>query len=103
MKFGKRLDAEASRCWRSFYFDYKQVKQSIKQDAQMPGASGLHGGLLESPTNLRMREEEAFVDSVGPLEITSLCSGRGYVVATLGPLRAFSQWACAPLSLAPSH
>ena len=38
MKFAKRLDAEASRCWKSSYFNYKAVKQSIKQEVQGAGA-----------------------------------------------------------------
>ena len=38
MKFAKRLDAEAARCWKSSYFNYKAVKHSIKQESKGAGA-----------------------------------------------------------------
>ena len=32
MKFGKRLQVEASRKWSIHYFDYKAIKRAIKDD-----------------------------------------------------------------------
>ena len=49
MKFAKRLDSEASRCWKSSYFNYKAVKQSIKQELQ---ALGLGRVLYEDTGNI---------------------------------------------------
>ncbi|EFN52946.1 hypothetical protein CHLNCDRAFT_137319 [Chlorella variabilis] len=34
MKFGKRLLAEAGRCWTHSYIDYKQLKHAIKLDVE---------------------------------------------------------------------
>lgn len=37
MKFGKRLAAEAARCWTAHYLDYKAVKKAIKEDIRLQG------------------------------------------------------------------
>jgi SPX domain protein involved in polyphosphate accumulation len=37
MKFGKRLAAEASRRWHSFYLDYKALKRALQVDVEAEG------------------------------------------------------------------
>jgi hypothetical protein len=38
MKFGKRLAAEAARCWPEACLDYKAIKRALKHDLATGGA-----------------------------------------------------------------
>lgn len=38
MKFGKRLAAEAARCWPEACLDYKAIKRALKHDLAAAGA-----------------------------------------------------------------
>jgi hypothetical protein len=38
MKFGKRLAAEAARCWPEACLDYKAIKRALKHDLGTGGA-----------------------------------------------------------------
>jgi hypothetical protein len=37
MKFGKRLAAEAARCWPEACLDYKAIKRALKKDLASKG------------------------------------------------------------------
>lgn len=37
MKFGKRLAAEAARCWPEACLDYKAIKRALKHDLACKG------------------------------------------------------------------
>lgn len=68
MKFGKRLAAEAARRWSSFYFDYKAVKKSIRDDIEAKDAAGANfqGALL---TELQ-KVSQFYSDKAAQLEAT---------------------------------